>query len=66
MCNAQSVEIDNQPAEEDQLLSVAAPRGITGDHECGKSVTGSNSFNAVVVQQPKQAMQPPQKKTEKT
>jgi hypothetical protein len=62
MFTAQWIEIDNQLADVDQLLSVAAPGGLTGDHECGNSDTGSNSFNAVVVQQPQQAMQPPQEK----
>jgi hypothetical protein len=64
MFTAQLVEIDNQPADVDRQLSLTAPGGLSGDNECGKSNTCSNRLNAVVVQQPQQAMQPPQKKTE--
>ena len=63
MFTAQLVGTDNQPADVDQQLSLAAPGGLSGDNECGKSDTGSNGLNAVVEQQPPQAMQPPQKIT---
>ena len=63
MFTAQLAGTDNQPADVDQQLSLAAPGGLSGDNECGKSDTGSNGLNAVVEQQPPQAMQPPQKIT---
>ena len=64
MFTAQLVEIDNQPADVDRQLSLTAPGGLSGDNECGKSNTCSNRLNAVVVQQPQQAITSSEKNKE--